>query len=257
MFYAIQPNTYGAIFTYSLDVSGFAPAPNHCVRLVVYFGTAESGCNGTQVFVLTNGVSVPVTSASENLSSVSLFYGGGCLTPGQHAGGIAMISPNGVKTNTVTIVDDYFDSTSGLTNHYVTTATAIVPDIPPIYLSPLPPWFQGVLNQHAPLYTNATPVSQGIYDLGMQLLSAASNGIAIGPMMTQTVAITNGLVNAPMNFDPDNFFGGQRWLSLSVRPSGSTSNFVTLNPPLPISPTPQAIYAMQRGVWRTWHRVKR
>src|ERR1019366_1388278 len=55
------------------------------------------------------------------------------------------------------------------------------------------------------------------------------------------------LVNAPMNFDPSVFVGGQRWLSLSVRPAGGTGNFTTLNPPLPISPTPQAIYAYTAG----------
>jgi hypothetical protein len=66
-------------------------------------------------------------------------------------------------------------------------------------------------------------------------------------MMTQSVTISNGLVNAPMNFDPSVFFGGQRWLSLSVRPAGGNGNFSTLNPPLPISPTPQAIYAYTAG----------
>jgi hypothetical protein len=252
-FYAIQPYSFGTILTYSLDVSGMVGGANHCVRLAVYFGTAEGGCNGTQVFVLTNGVSVPVTSASENLSTINLFYGAGCLTPGQHASSIAMISPNGIKTNMVMIVDDFVDAASGLTNHYVTTTTAIVPDIPPIYLSPLPPWFQGVLfrpdvgtNQNSPF-----PLApSGIYDLGMQLYGGASNGLPvgpIGPMMTQSVTISNGLVNAPMNFDPSVFFGGQRWLSLSVRPNGVNGNFSTLNPPLPISPTPQAIYAYTAG----------
>src|ERR1017187_5340746 len=183
-FYAIQPYSFGTILTYSLDVSGMVGGANHCIRLAVYFGTAEGGCNGTQVFVLTNGTSVPVTSATENLSTINLFYGAGCLTPGQHASSIAMISPNGIKTNTVMIVDDYVDPASGLTNHYVTTATAIVPDIPPIYLSPLPPWFQGVLFKPDVGTNQTTPfpfAPSGIYDLGMQLYGAASNGLPVGP----------------------------------------------------------------------------
>ena len=252
VFYAIQNYSYGAIYTYTLDLTQMTFASGHCIKLAIYFGDPNGGCNGTQVFVLTNGSQMPVYSATENLSTVTLSFGAGspgCLVPGQAACAIAMISPEIPRTNHVTIVDDYVDSVSGLTNHNVTAATAIVPDIPPIYLSPLPPWFQGVLRQPY-LGTNPAPAPNGIYDLGMQLYSAASNGLPvgpIGPMMTQSVAISNGLVNAPMNFDPSVFFGGQRWLSLSVRPSGGGGNFSVMNPPLPVSPTPQAIYAYTAG----------
>ena len=252
VFYAIQNSSYGAIYTYTLDLTPMTFASGHCIKLAIYFGDPNGGCNGTQVFVLTNATQVPVYSATENLSTITLAFGAGspaCLAPGQAGCSLAMISPEVPRTNHVTIVDDYVDPVSGLTNHNVTTATAIVPDIPPIYLSPLPPWFQGVLRQPY-LGTNAVPVPNGIYDLGMQLYGAASNGLPvgpIGPMMTQSLAISNGLVNAPMNFDPSAFFGGQRWLSLSVRPSGGTGGFTMLNPPLPVSPTPQAIYAYTAG----------
>ena len=156
-----------------------------------------------------------------------------------------MISDQDPKTNSVTIIDDYVDPASGFTNHYSTKVTAIVPDIPPIYLSPLPPLYQGVLQQR--FYgTNAVPMPSGTYDLGMQLYTAASNGLPIGPMMTQSITVSNGLFNAPMNFDPGAFFGKQRWLSLSIRPPGSNT-FTTLNPPQPISPTPQSVYAYTAG----------
>jgi hypothetical protein len=93
---------------------------------------------------------------------------------------------------------------------------------------------------------NPPPLQNGKFDLGMQLYNAPSNGLPVGPMMTQSVTVSNGLFNAPMNFDPSVFFGGQRWLSLSVRPTGSNT-FTTLNPPQPVSPMPQAIYAFTAG----------
>ena len=242
-FFAIQPYTSGTIYTYTLDLSLMSAVPGHCVKLSVYFGNPESGCNGTQVFVLTNANDVPVFSASENLSSVLLSYGGAapaCLLPGQHANSFAMISPTGAKTNRVSIIDDYVDAFTGLTNHYVTYAQAIVPDLPPIYVIPLPPWFQGLLKLNS---TNSG--LNGPYDFALQCFNAPSNGSPVSESITSTVDVVNGLLNVPLNFDPGTFFGQQLWLGISVRPAGSPA-FTPLSR-LAVSPTPQAVYAYTAG----------
>jgi hypothetical protein len=88
------------------------------------------------------------------------------------------------------------------------------------------------------------------FDFATQLF-ASSNGLAASGVMTQTVQVANsGAFNMPLSFDPINISGGgePRWLGISVRPSGTTSNFTTLGPPLPINPTPQAFYAYSAGV---------
>jgi len=250
VFYAIHDNNTGTgpVYTYQLDMSGMSVPSGHCVKMAVYFGTPSSLCGGNQVLVSGSGLQ----SASENLSTVYFTFGTAsspCLLPGQTGPDVAMISDANPTTNYVTVIDDYQDPVSGITNHYSTKVRAIVPDIPALILSPLPPLYQGVLfkpdvgtNQNSPF----PYAPSGTYDLGMQLYNAPSNGLPLGPMMTQSVTVSNGLFNAPMNFDPSVFFGGQRWLSLSVSPAGSNT-FTTLNPPQPISPAPQAIYAYTAG----------
>ena len=242
------PLYFFPVYTYSVDMSGMSAGNNHNVQLSIYFGTPASLCSGKQVFDQAGSGLVPLQSAMDNLSSIYLDFGtvsSPYLNPGQTSTSVAMSSDQDPKTNYVTIIDDYVDQASGLTNHYSTKAAAIVPDIPPIYLSPLPPLYQGLLHKSY-LGTNGIPNPSGTYDLGMQLYNAASNGLPIGPMKSQSITVSNGLFTAPMNFDTSDFFGGQRWLSLSVSPAGSNT-FTTLNPPQPISPTPQAVYAYAAG----------
>ena len=249
-FSSMENPDYPNLYTYNLDLSGIQGG-NHCVRLVIYFGTPES-CNGNQIEAIPDPTPVPVLSATEAFSSITVKFGSvsaPCLVQGEQGEGFAMLSDQEPKLGFVTVIDDYVDAGTGLTNEAKIKVPAYVPDIPPLGYSPLPPWFQGVLfkpdvgtNQTSPL-----PLApSGTYNVGMQLYNAPSNGLAIGPLITQSVTVSNGLFNAPMNFDPSVFFGGQRWLSLSVQPPGSNT-FTVLNPPLPVSPTPQATYAYTAG----------
>ena len=194
---------------------------------------------------------MPIQSATLLNSTVTVTFGSSsspCLQQGQVSDEFGMYSDQDPKWGYVTIIDDYVNPVSGVTNHFTTNVTMVVPDIPPFYLYPYPPVFQGVLRP-PDLSTNPAPTSgnSGIYDLGMQLYSAVSNGLPIGPLMTQSITVSNGLFSAPMNFDPSVWIKGQRWLSLSIRPAGSSNAFTTLNPPQPVSPTPQAVYAFTAG----------
>jgi hypothetical protein len=236
------------LYVYSMDLSGMSQAANHCVKLLIHFGT-PLGCS-YDVLVLTNGTgSINVSSATlAPLGDINFLFGPGCLLPGQTATTFAMLSDTQPKTGYVTVIDDYIDPASGQTNETRVNVSAIVPDIPPDWayapqIFPYP-FFQGSL------VTNQVPYpSNGAFGLNtftFQLLDG-SNGLPVSTVVTQTVQVANGLFSAPLPFDPVLFMGAPVWLSLTLSPSNN-STFTPLNPPLPITPTPQAIYAYAAGV---------
>jgi hypothetical protein len=106
------------------------------------------------------------------------------------------------------------------------------------------PTFQGSI------YCNSIPLlppSNGLYTFTLQLLDG-TNGLSVSPKVTQTVKVANGLFTTPLPFDPTVFMGNNPlWLSLSVMPPNGNS-FTSLGPPLPLTPTPQALYAYSAGV---------
>jgi hypothetical protein len=89
----------------------------------------------------------------------------------------------------------------------------------------------------------------GSYDFTVQLLNSPSNGLAVSQITTQTVQVVNGLFNLPLPFDPISMGDGSaRWLSLGVKSSASPGPVQFLTPALPLTPTPQALYAYSAGV---------
>jgi hypothetical protein len=249
MFFALQVPMFGGdqgpIYTYALDMSQMSVPAGHCVKLAVYFGSPASLCTDNQVLVLTNATSIPLLAATQNLSTIYFTYGtdaGPCLTPGQTGARFAMKTQQEPTTNYVTVIDDYVDPFTGLSNHYTTKVTALVPDIPPLTVVALPPFFQGLLKTQA-----GTVATNGQYDIIMQLLDAPTNGVPVSETITSSVNVVNGLINAPMDFDPSGFFGQQRWLSLAVQLREAANQPPSLIPALPISPTPQALYAYTAG----------
>jgi hypothetical protein len=244
----VQPGPHQHyLYTYSVNMTGMSAAPNHCVRLLIHFGsTYECGDN---VLVATPGTNSSPTSATETASGdITFAFGGGCLLPGQYTTGFSMLSDTEPKTNFVTIIDDYTDPAGGgQTNETRTSVVAVVPSVPPdrpywVYAYPPIPnvFFQGYLQN----LTNPVP-SNGI-NFRYQLLDAPSNGLPVTAPLTQTLQVANGLFNGPLPFDPSAFTGGPRWLSVAAQSPGG--GFTPLNPPLPISPTPQAVYAYSAGV---------
>ncbi|HWD18092.1 MAG TPA: hypothetical protein VHB20_02345 [Verrucomicrobiae bacterium] len=85
--------------------------------------------------------------------------------------------------------------------------------------------------------------AQGSYDFEFQLYSAATGGSALGLSVTnENVAVSNGLFSALLDFGPEAFDGGSRWLEIAVRTNGG-ANFTTLDPRQLLTSAPAAIYA--------------
>ena len=239
-------------YVYSVDMSGMSAAPNHCVKLLIHFGR-PLGCD-YDVLVLTNGTgTVNVTSASlAPFGDISFTFGTGCLLPAKAATTFGMVSDTQPKTGSVTIIDDWVNLASGQTNETRLNVTGIVPDIPPDWAYPIQlpysvqvpyPIFQGNF------WCNEIPMTvptNGVYTFTFQLLDG-TNGLPASGLVTQKVQVSNGNFTAPLPFNPDVFMGNPLWLSMSVMPPGG-GNFTPLNPPLPITPTPQALYAYSAGV---------
>jgi hypothetical protein len=239
------------LYTYSLNLSAMS-GPGHCVSLLIHFGTPLNCIYS--VMLITNGSGVHVTSATlAPYGDITMTFGaGGCMTPGQTATTIALASDTTPKYGTVTVIDEYVNPNSGLTNTTVVNVGALVPDIPPDWVYPVQfqiPYFvyQGFLDNVCntfPYY----PYVNGAFNFRAQLVDAGgTNGVPVGPVITQTVQVANGLFTTPLPFDPSLFYGPPSWLSLAVQPVNGGA-FTSLNPPQPVAPTPQALYAYSAGV---------
>jgi hypothetical protein len=91
-------------------------------------------------------------------------------------------------------------------------------------------------------------VTNGNYDFVLQLLHLPTNGPVLSVLVTNTVPVSNGLFTVPLPGDPTMYQGGSTpYLSVGVRPSGTSNSFTQLNLPLPVAPTPQAMYAFSAG----------
>lgn len=240
-------------FHYAIDLSGLPAATNHCVKLLIHFG-APQGCDANAVW----GDPSQIQSATlAPFGDITFTFAGGCLMPSQPQVTFTMYSEAPPKTNIVTVIDAYVDPASGTTNEARINVQAIVPDIPPnppwwVYYHPIKipaTWFQGDLANI--VGTNQTVTNlpiNGKYDLTLQLLTAASNSLVASETVTQSVPVINGLFTVPLPGDPVMFGDGSvRYLNVGARPSGKNVPFTPLNPPLPITPTPQAFYAYTAG----------
>lgn len=89
--------------------------------------------------------------------------------------------------------------------------------------------------------TDSSLPAQGNYDFVFTLFDAETGGNAVGaPVGKLFVATDSGVFNVDLDFGADAFDGNERWLQISVRPSG-TASYVDLSPRQRISPTPYAI----------------
>ena len=76
----VADNVHGkqhVLYTYSLDMNSMSPAPNHCVKLLIHFGS-PLGC-AYDVLVLTNGTgSAGVSSAMlASFGDINFLFGSG------------------------------------------------------------------------------------------------------------------------------------------------------------------------------------
>jgi hypothetical protein len=245
----VADNVHGRSYTrydYTVDMSGMQAAANHCIRLLVHFGTPHTCASDVLMF---SGSGVPVASASKApYGDVTFVFNSGCLLPPQKTLTFAMLSDAQPKTNFVTIIDDYYDPAGGSTNEVRISATAIVPDVPPNWAFAPPSFPKFIFQGGVDVLTNQTTpfTNTGPFDFTVQLFDGPSNALPVGPAFTQTVQVVKGLFNLPLPFDPASINWGDRWLGIGLRPSGNGA-FTPLGN-LPISPTPQALYAYSAGV---------
>jgi len=84
----------------------------------------------------------------------------------------------------------------------------------------------------------------GIYDFRFAIYDQLSGqGKAAGPLTNCFVAVSNGLFTVTLDFGADVFDGTARWLEISVRTNGGTSDFTVLAPRQALTPAPYALFA--------------
>ena len=95
---------------------------------------------------------------------------------------------------------------------------------------------------------NGVPAN-GVYDLRFRLFDNSSGGTQLGNFITRTVALTNGLFVAEMNFGT-NFAGGDRWLQVEARTNGGFT-FTVLDPRQRVTAAPYSTYALSAATATT------
>ncbi len=92
------------------------------------------------------------------------------------------------------------------------------------------------------LATGTNP-ADGTYVLTFALHDAASGGRLVAGPVTNTVAVSNGLLTVTLDFGVGVFAGEARWLEVGVRTNGTSGDFTRLDPRQPVMPVPYALYA--------------
>src|SRR5690349_7548055 len=80
--------------------------------------------------------------------------------------------------------------------------------------------------------------ANGTYAISFHLYDASTNGNQVGPSITNSPFLINGLFSVDLDFGPGAFDGGARWLEITAR--GGT-NSETLTPRVQILPAPYAL----------------
>lgn len=96
--------------------------------------------------------------------------------------------------------------------------------------------YQGKLND------GAGPAT-GNYDFRFRVAAdSAGNNLVAGPLLTNAVAVNNGLFTLTLDFGAGLFTGSNYWLQVDVKTNGAAS-YATLVPLQALTPTPYAIFA--------------
>lgn len=87
--------------------------------------------------------------------------------------------------------------------------------------------------------------ANGAYDFVFTIFDSPTNPVPLVPSNKATnVAVANGLFTVPIDFQPNPFTGGERWLEIAVRTNGAAS-FSTLAPRQAVTPAPYATHATE------------
>jgi Collagen triple helix repeat (20 copies) len=96
--------------------------------------------------------------------------------------------------------------------------------------------YQGNLN------FNSSPAN-GNFDFQFALYTVATGGTAVDTIALTDQTVSDGLINASLDFTDVPFNGQALWIEVSVRPAGSGS-FTALEPRQSITATPYALFAL-------------
>src|SRR5438309_3656230 len=93
------------------------------------------------------------------------------------------------------------------------------------------------------LTDNGQPANS-TYDFQFRLFDAPTNGAQVPVVLAYpTVTVSNGLFTTGLDFGSNVFNGTTWWLEVSLRPSGTSSEFTFLTPRQPLMPTPNALFS--------------
>jgi hypothetical protein len=101
------------------------------------------------------------------------------------------------------------------------------------------------------LKSAGSPVT-GTFDFDLRIFNAASGGIQIGATASvNAVSVVDGRFTVPVNILDSAVAAAGQYVQISVRPTGSPTGFVTLNPRTEITPTPLALRSLNER-WSTY-----
>ena len=98
--------------------------------------------------------------------------------------------------------------------------------------------YQGRLNDNG-------AAAAGLYDVTVQLHSAAAGGTPLATAMLPGVLVTDGICNMQIDFGSTVFDGSARWLEIAVLRQGDAGPPSVLTPRQEIAPAPYALMAMK------------
>jgi hypothetical protein len=104
----------------------------------------------------------------------------------------------------------------------------------------------GAFSYQGRLADGGLPAS-GTYMFQLALYDALEAGGQVGPTLTNTAVVTNGLFVLTPDFGSGVFAGDARWLELGVCTNGGAP-FIILSPRQPVQPAPYALYAPLAGI---------
>ncbi|HKQ49076.1 MAG TPA: hypothetical protein VJZ71_13480 [Phycisphaerae bacterium] len=88
-------------------------------------------------------------------------------------------------------------------------------------------------------------------DVVFRLYNAADGGNLVAQVgdefSPRIVAVRKGLFTQPLDFGAGAFDGGERWLEIAVRPTGTYGAYSVLSPRQCVTPTPYALHALTGG----------
>ena len=98
---------------------------------------------------------------------------------------------------------------------------------------------------------NGGNAASGYHDFQFKLFDALASGVQQGStVVSNAIAVSNGLFTVTLDFGPGVFDGSARWLDITVRTNGAVE-FTPLTPRQLLTPTPYALYAPSAGAAAT------